>query len=320
MRQWLRIAGIATLGAWLAGCGGGLGLIDVTGLTNYADPSDRSAPSLPGRIYIMRGIGHVWSGGMTELAHELNRRGTTASAHRHSEWTDIAAEALKLYKSDPERWPIVLIGHSNGADMAINVAQRLKAHGVPVALIVAYDPTRFSSNVPSNVRRAINLYQATNVLGGGRIHPQRDFTGQLINVDLRNHFEIGHMNIDKSQRLREEVIAKVLQVVAFPQPIEQSQMVSIKYVVPMRAKIELWDGGLPMALQPGQTIESVASAYGVPAWAIRQASNIGDDEDFQSGRQIVIPRHMNTLAPTGTPAPNFSAAPFGAPQFEQAGR
>lgn len=306
MRGLLRIAGIAALTAWLAGCGGGIGLIDITGLTSYADPSDPSAPRLPGRVYIMRGIGHIWSGGMTRLAHELNRRGTTASAHRHSEWPEIADEAIKLYKSDPDRWPIVLIGHSNGADMSINVAMRLKAHGVPVALIVAYDPTRFSNNVPSNVRRVINLYQATNVLGGGRIHAQSDFRGQLINVDLRNHFELGHMNIDKSKRLREEVIAKVLQVVAFPLPDEPTQMVSIKYLVPMGAQIELWDGGLPVTLEQGQTIGSLAKLYGVPVWAIRQASNLDEGEVVRPGARLIVPRHLNTLAPTGTPAPQFS--------------
>ena len=320
MPNLLRIVGMGLLAAWLAGCSGGLGLVDVTGLTGYADPSDRSSPRLPGRVYILRGIGHIWSGGMTDLADELNRRGTTASAHRHSEWTELTEEAIKLYKSDPERWPIVLIGHSNGADMTINMAARMKAHGVPVALIVGYDPTRFSGNVPSNVGRFINLYQATNVLGGGRIHPQSNFRGQLINVDLRNHFEIGHMNIDKSKRLRQEVIAKVLQVVAFPQPSEPAQMVSIKYVVPMRAPIELWDGGLPMTLQPGQTIQSLANLYGVPTWAIRQASGVSDEEDIAPGSQVVVPRHINTLAPTGTPAPDFTGTTLGSPQGEVAGR
>ncbi|MEX0590184.1 MAG: thioesterase domain-containing protein, partial [Xanthobacteraceae bacterium] len=272
----LRVAGIALLASWLAGCAG-IGFIDITGLTGYADTSDRSAPRLPGRVYILRGIGHIWSGGMTELADELNRRGTTASAHRHGEGSELADEAVKLYKSDPEKWPIVLIGHSNGADVAISMAYRLKEKGVPVALIVGYDPTRFASNVPSNVQRYINLYQATNILGGGQIHPTGDFRGQLINVDLRNHFEIGHMNIDKSRRLQQEVIAKVLQVVAFPEPVSPAQMVSIKYVVPTKAPIELWDGGLPVTLEPGQTVQSLANLYGVPAWAIVQASNISDD-------------------------------------------
>ncbi|MEX2127996.1 MAG: LysM peptidoglycan-binding domain-containing protein [Xanthobacteraceae bacterium] len=304
MLSMLRVAGIALLASWLAGCAG-IGFIDITGLTGYADTSDRSAPRLPGRVYILRGIGHIWSGGMTELADELNRRGTTASAHRHGEGSELADEAVKLYKSDPEKWPIVLIGHSNGADVAISMAYRLKEKGVPVALIVGYDPTRFASNVPSNVQRYINLYQATNILGGGQIHPTGDFRGQLINVDLRNHFEIGHMNIDKSRRLQQEVIAKVLQVVAFPEPVSPAQMVSIKYVVPTKAPIELWDGGLPVTLEPGQTVQSLANLYGVPAWAIVQASNISDDEAISVGQRLIIPRHLNTLAPTGSPAPNF---------------
>jgi thioesterase domain-containing protein len=310
MSSWLRIAGIAVLASWLAGCGG-LGFIDVTGLTGYADTSDRDTPRLPGRVYILRGIGHIWSRGMTELADELNRRGTTASAHRHGEWAELADEAAKLHKSDPEKWPIVLIGHSNGADMAINMAYRMKEKGVPVALIVGYDPTRFSSNVPSNVRHFINLYQATNLLGGGQIHPSHDFRGQLINVDLRNHFEIGHMNIDKSQRLQQEVIAKVLQVVAFPQSTANSQMVSIKYVVPTKAPIELWDGGVPVTLEQGQTVQSLANLYGVPSWAISQASGMSHDEDVSPGRRLIVPRHLNTLAPTGTPPPNFGSAPYG---------
>lgn len=304
MPSLLRVAGIAMAAAWLVGCAG-IGFIDITGLTSYADPSDRSTPRLPGRVYILRGIGHIWSGGMTELADDLNRRGTTASAHRHSEWPEIADEAIKLYKSDPERWPIVLIGHSNGADMSINIAYRLKAHGIPVALIIGYDPTRFSRDVPSNVQRFINLYQATNLLGGGMIHPARGFRGQLINVDLRNHGEIGHMNIDKSRRLKEEVIAKVLQVVAFPQPHAASQMVSIKYVVPTNAKIELWDGGLPVVLQPGETIDAVARQYGVPSWAIRQASKIADDEEASAGQRLIVPRHLNTLAPFGAAEQKF---------------
>jgi len=315
MPTWLRVAGIAMLAMWLAGCGG-IGFIDITGLTSYADPSDRSAPRLPGRVFIMRGIGHIWSRGMTELADELNRRGTTASAHRHSEWEDLADEAIRLYKSDPERWPIVLIGHSNGADMSINIARRLKTHNIPVALIVGYDPTRFAGNVPSNVQRFINLYQATNILGGGQIHPSRDFRGQLINVDLRNHFEIGHMNIDKSRRLQQEVIAKVLQVVAFPEQPAASQMVSIKYVVPGNAQIELWDGGLPITLQPGQTIASIAKLYGVPAWAIKQASKISDDQEISPGRRIIVPRHLTTLAPAGTADTSFGPAYVAPPEHE----
>jgi hypothetical protein len=117
------------------------------------------------------------------------------------------------------------------------------------------------------------------------------------------------MNIDKSRRLQQEVIAKVLQVVAFPQPA--SQMVSIKYVIPARAPIELWDGGVPVTLEQGQTVQSLANIYGVPSWAISQASGISQDDDASPGRRLIVPRHLNTLAPTGPTPPHFGSSPFG---------
>jgi hypothetical protein len=97
-------------------------------------------------------------------------------------------------------------------------------------------------------------------------------------------------------------------------------MVSIKYVVPMKAPIELWDGGVPTALEPGQSIESLANLFGVPAWAIRQASGIGDDDDIGAGRRVIVPRNMNTLAPTGSPPPNFGSAQPQPPYDNYAGR
>lgn len=289
---------MALLACLLSGCGG-TGLVDMSGLMSYSDPSDRQATRLPGRVYIFRGIGHIWSGGMTELAHELNRRGTTASAHRHSEWYECAQEAIKLYKSDPDRYPIVLIGHSNGGDMIINMAYMMKEAGVPVALAIGFDPTRWNRDVPSNVARFINLYQSTNVLGGGRVDHTRDFKGQLINVDLRNHFDIGHMNIDRIPQLHKEVIAKVMQVVAFPQ--QPKPLVSFSYVPPSNAKIELWDGGMPVTTEPGQTVSSLASLYGVPAWAIRQASRLDSDDEVKPGSRVIIPRYANSLE-LGSPA------------------
>lgn len=299
MRVLFRMIGVGLLAVFMTGCAS-VGLVDMSGLMSYSDPSDRQQTRLPGRVYIFRGIGHIWSGGMTELAHELNRRGTTASAHRHSEWYEAAKEAIKLYKSDPDRWPIVLIGHSNGGDMIINMAYMMKKEGVPVSLAIGFDPTRFNNPVPSNVARFINLYQSLNMLGGGSVAATSDFKGQLLNVDLRNHFEIGHMNIDRIPQLHKEVIAKVLQVVAFPQ--QTKPLVSFNYTVPSRAQIELWDGGMPVNVESGQSISSLASLYGVPSWAIRQASNLDSDDEVRPGKRVLIPRYANSLEVGVAPA------------------
>ena len=310
----LRFAGLALLAALLAGCA--FCQVDLAGLTtgstesSYAAEQDRSASRLPGRVYILRGLGHIWSGGMTEMSDELNRRGVLATAHKHNEWYGLADEAIQLYKSDPDRWPIILIGHSNGGDNIILMAERLKAAGVPVALAVGFDPTRFVHRVPSNVRRFVNLYKAGHILGGGVIYPAANFRGQLTNVDLSNHLELGHMNIDRSRRLHAEVIAKILQVVAFPISLPQS-MVSINYTVPTKAPIELWDGGLPVKLEPGQTLESLATQYGVPAWAIKQASGMAETgaSSLEVGQRLVIPLHLNALTTTATMKPARGPSP-----------
>ena len=52
-------------------------------------------------------------------------------------------------------------------DAVIAIAERLKAANVPVALIFGFDPTPIAGRIPSNVEMFINLYQATNLIGGG---------------------------------------------------------------------------------------------------------------------------------------------------------
>src|SRR5262249_57215953 len=80
-------------------------------------------------------------------------------------WRGIASQAISVSRRDPE--PITIIGHSLGGDAAVKFAERLDAAGIPVSLLVTYDPTRFTHNVPPNVERYVNLYQSSNILGGG---------------------------------------------------------------------------------------------------------------------------------------------------------
>jgi hypothetical protein len=49
----------------------------------------------------------------------------------------------------------------------VKFAERLDAVGIPASLLVTYDPTRFAHSVPPNVERYVNLYQSSNILGGG---------------------------------------------------------------------------------------------------------------------------------------------------------
>ena len=104
----------------------------------------------------------------------------------------------------------MLIGHSTGGDLIIAAAEKLKQANVPVALAFGFDPTRIADDVPSNVDVFINLYQRTNPIGGGRATPGPGFRGRLINVDLREHSEIVHINLDKTAAVQDAVVAKIV--------------------------------------------------------------------------------------------------------------
>jgi murein DD-endopeptidase MepM/ murein hydrolase activator NlpD len=53
-----------------------------------------------------------------------------------------------------------------------------------------------------------------------------------------------------------------------------------------------WDGGTAITVVSGDTIDSVARRYGVPAAAIMQANNLNAPATIHAGQQLVIPRYQ----------------------------
>jgi hypothetical protein len=158
-------------------------------------------------VYLFRGLADVYSLGMNTLADELNARGVYATAHSHTDWKPIADRAVADYKAGKEA-PIILIGHSLGADAVMEMADYLGDKGVPVALVVPFDGTQ-SFPVPGNVGRVINFTQRDYAY----MRPGTGFRGSLSNVDLSADRSIDHVTIDKSPRLHAWVISEVLAIV-----------------------------------------------------------------------------------------------------------
>jgi murein DD-endopeptidase MepM/ murein hydrolase activator NlpD len=64
-----------------------------------------------------------------------------------------------------------------------------------------------------------------------------------------------------------------------------------------------WDGGTAVTAGPGETAESLARKYGVPAHAILQANNLTSSAAIQPGQRIIIPRYnYSAAAPANVPA------------------
>ena len=160
-----------------------------------------------GHVYLLRGLLNIFSLGMDDLAAKLQARGVVATVHNHSEWQSLADEIAAKYKAG-KHGPIVLIGHSLGADAVMIQAEYLGKKGVPVALVVPFDGTG-SYAASGNVARVMNLTQRDYAYmrrGAG-------FRGELQNIDVSSDAGIDHINIDKSGRLHNLVVNKVLGVI-----------------------------------------------------------------------------------------------------------
>jgi surfactin synthase thioesterase subunit len=75
-------------------------------------------------VYLFRGLADIFSAGMDTLTEELKKSGVYATSHSHTNWKAIADRAAVDYKAKKEG-PIILIGHSLGADAVMEMANYL---------------------------------------------------------------------------------------------------------------------------------------------------------------------------------------------------
>jgi hypothetical protein len=243
-----------------------------------------------GRAYLFRGVaGLIYSRGMDRLAERINGAGVPAMVTTYMLWRGVADQAIRDYRRDPQ--PVIIIGHSMGGDSAVAFAETLNAVDIPVSLLVTYDPTRISDNVPPNVERYINLFQSHNVMGGGDVVQGRGFHGHYASYNLWEHRELVHINIEKAERLHEQLVTKVAQLAQTPAK-EEGEALPLRFVVPPSASIELWDSGMPVFAHAGDTLQTIAATYQVPQWSLEEINRVTDHTPLTEGQRIVVPRHL----------------------------
>jgi pimeloyl-ACP methyl ester carboxylesterase len=170
----------------------------------------RTAADQPYQVYLLKGLADIFSTGMDFLQAKLQARGIAGEVHSHADWEKLAQSAAEKWHSG-NHGPIIIIGHSFGADAAIQMAARLGESQVPVALLVAYSAVD-SGAANANVARAVTYYQS-NSAWHGQITRGNGFHGVLETVDLANAPGITHFNIEKADNLHAQTIAKVVAIV-----------------------------------------------------------------------------------------------------------
>ena len=117
-------------------------------------------------VYLMRGLMNVFSLGMDQLAVLIARHGIEAGVHNHAEAEAVVSEIAARYGAG-DRGPIILIGHSLGADAVMMMAQSLDRVARPVALVVPFDGT--DSVRSTEERRVRSQHNAAHL----RLYAQR---------------------------------------------------------------------------------------------------------------------------------------------------
>lgn len=139
-----------------------------------------------GRGFGIRGLASLlgFSNGIDQMGARMNALGIKTTCHiqglgiflPYSSVPGIARDAAAAARAGH---PIILYGHSMGADAAVKVAVRLHAEGLPVALLACFDPTPFGCpDVPPNVEKTLGWWQGRG-LGGYQVRPSIELSRRI---------------------------------------------------------------------------------------------------------------------------------------------
>jgi len=182
-------------------------------------PQERLAASgeSRGRVYMFRGLNGVFSTGLDKIGHQLAREGFTVAVMQYDDWPQAEAEI----RGSASKSPLVLVGHSWGADDAIQLAQSLAAAPTqPITLLLTLDPVT-PPPVPSNVRSVVNLYQTNLILDhtpwfhGLPLVAEAPDQTKLENVDIRRDrpdlvtADLSHGSMTTMPEIMQEVLTRL---------------------------------------------------------------------------------------------------------------
>lgn len=176
-----------------------------------APSTDAQARPVAGQpVYVLRGALGIFSSGMDALAEEITANGVAAVSGAFDDWRTYTARIEKAYRKHP--YPVILVGHSWGANTILLMAYELEKRDIPVALLVFYDITN-DARIPANVKWVIN-YRSNSATGiNTRVVGGHGFSGTIDNVTRP---DLNHVEIDKAEDLHRQTIAAIRKLFGLP--------------------------------------------------------------------------------------------------------
>jgi pimeloyl-ACP methyl ester carboxylesterase len=158
------------------------------------------------KVILLRGWLGVFSTGLDSIADQLKAQGIETKVAGHLYWSNAVADIVRERSAGPIG-PLVLVGHSQGANNVIDMARSLESHNITIDVLVTLSP--FMQNaVPANVVKAINYYQSAG--WGQPLAGDHNFHGKIVNVDLAADPTITHVSIDKSAKVQAEILREII--------------------------------------------------------------------------------------------------------------
>lgn len=219
-RYFILLSGVAALGGCAAGTQTATKPIEareVAEVTRTASLTRRPSEinvsvnakvSRTGEVYLLRGLANVFSRGIDTLGAKMMRKGLDARVFNHAAWRELADNIIYRSKQKQVSYPIIIMGHSLGANASANMAKYLGENGVKVAYVVAFDPT-VPTKVGKNVGRVINFY-LPNEDHNNLIKAAPGFKGTIKNINITGVRNLTHTTVEKDPKFHVEVIERTL--------------------------------------------------------------------------------------------------------------
>lgn len=180
---------------------------------NSANKPGKVAATKKGHVYTMLGGLGLFSKGMYRLSDTVtDTYNLPAPCSMWYNAGDVSREIINQYYKEKTHTPIVLVGHSLGANEQIKVARNLNAAGVPVELLVTVDAVS-QTIVPPNVKEALNMYKPGFVpmFSGLKLRAVNPEATKIYNVNVgeMKGVSVNHFTIDKDDAVQAMIMDKI---------------------------------------------------------------------------------------------------------------
>ena len=222
-----------------------------------------------GNVYLLRGFIGIWSTGIDQLGEEINHSGIRAHVYRCEQWRELTEAIVEKYKDQKTFEPLIIVGHSWGADHALDLAHELEAAHIPVDLVVTLDPVT-PPTVPANVKWCHNVFQTNGIwqgipyFRGVPLDAAKGGAGRLENLNIRVDRtdllepDTDHYNIEKNPKIHKDVIRQIEKICP---PREEWVRAHPTFKAPVSAKMTVKDS-IAVPVSSRREAASVSSGAG----------------------------------------------------------